>query len=96
MFKIELSTPTPQIVGKVKAGDLEISIFAGVSETGKADFFIYKDIVYAFTKGNGGYIDVRKTYSVYFSKPSTTQQQLAVFNLSGTTYIVTDGYRPRG
>jgi hypothetical protein len=28
---------------------------------------------------------------VYVSKPAATQRQLAVFDLNGTTYIVTDG-----
>src|SRR5262249_50823020 len=36
-------------------------------------------------------VAVQKSYTVYVSHPTAGQQQLAVFELNGTTYIVTDG-----
>ena len=52
---------------------------------------MYKNVLYTLIKSAGVYIGVQKTYTVYASQPVSTQQQLAVFDLSGTTYIVTDG-----
>ena len=56
-----------------------------------ADFFTYKNVLYTFVKSEGVYVAVQKSYTVYVSQPATGQQQLAVFDMGGTTYIVTDG-----
>ena len=47
--------------------------------------------MYTMIKSGGVYVAVQKSYTVYVAKPITGQQQLAVFDLNGTTYMVTDG-----
>ena len=42
-------------------------------------------------KSEGVYVSIQKTYTVYTAAPIGNQQQLAVFDLNGTTYMVTDG-----
>jgi hypothetical protein len=42
-------------------------------------------------KSGATYVAARKAYTVYVSRPAATQQQLAVFDMNGTTYIATDG-----
>ena len=51
--------------------------------------------MYTFVESEGVYVAVQKSYTVYASQPTATQQQLAVFDLSGTTYMVTDGTTAR-
>ena len=76
------------------AGPLTLNIYAGIPESGNSDFFTYKNVLYTLIKSEGVYIAVQKSYTVYVATPTATQQQLAVFDLSGTTYIVTDGPTP--
>ena len=52
---------------------------------------MYKNVLYTLIKSEGTYTAVQKTYTVYASAPASSQQQLAVFDLAGTTYLVTDG-----
>ena len=78
-------TITP--IGIITAGSLTLNIYAGVSESGNADFFTYKNTMYTFVKSKGGYTAIQKSYTVYAATPALTQQQLAVFDLNGTTYM---------
>ena len=52
---------------------------------------MYKNVLYTLVKSAGCMTSVQKSYTVYASSPTTSQQQLAVFDLNGTTYMVTDG-----
>jgi hypothetical protein len=78
-------------IGTVSAGPLVLNVFPGTAESGGADFFTYKNVLYTLVKSAGVYVAVQKSYTVYASQPAATQQQLAIFNLNGTTYLVTDG-----
>ena len=55
---------------------------------------MYKNVLYTLVKSAGMYVAVQKSYTVYAAKPAASQQQLAVFDLNGTTYMVTDGTTP--
>ena len=68
-----------------------LNLYAGTPESGNADFFMYKNVLYTLVKSAGVYEAVQKSYTVYAAKPTPDQQQLAVFDLNGTTYMVTDG-----
>ncbi len=78
-------------IAKVTAGTTVLNVYAGTAESGFADFFTYKNVLYTFVKSEGVYVAVQKSYSVYASVPAVGQQQLAVFDMNGTTYLVTDG-----
>jgi hypothetical protein len=78
-------------IGTVSAGTLPLNIYPGTPESGGADFFSYKGIMYTMLKSSGTYLAVQKSFTVFTSKPTNGQQQLAVFNLLGTTYIVNSG-----
>jgi hypothetical protein len=78
-------------IAKVTAGTTVLNVYAGTAESGVADFFTYKNVLYTFVKSGGVYVAVQKSYSVYASVPVVGQQQLAVFDMNGTTYLVTDG-----
>jgi hypothetical protein len=78
-------------IGTVSAGATILNVYAGTAESGLADFFTYKNVLYTFVKSGGVYVAVQKSYTVYASQPTADQQQLAVFDMVGTTYIVTDG-----
>ncbi|GLQ91517.1 beta strand repeat-containing protein [Dyella acidisoli] len=78
-------------IGKVTAGTTVLNVYPGTAESGYADFFTYKNVLYTFVKSSGVYVAVQKSYSVYVSAPVVGQQQLAVFDMGGTTYMVTDG-----
>ncbi len=78
-------------IAQVKAGTTVLNVYAGTPESGNADFFTYKNVLYIFAKSEGVYVAVQKSYSVYASVPAVGQQQLAVFDMNGTTYLVTDG-----
>lgn len=78
-------------IGTVTAGTTVLNVYPGTPESGGADFFTYKNVLYTLVMSTGVYVAAQKSYTVYVSKPATTQQQLAVFDLNGTTYIVTDG-----
>ena len=78
-------------IGTVSAGTTVLNVYAGTSESGSADFFTYKNVLYTFVKSEGVYVAVQKSYTVYVSQPAPDQQQLAVFDMGGTTYLVTDG-----
>ena len=78
-------------IGTITAGTLTLNLYAGISESGGADFFMYKNVLYTLVKSGSTYVSVQKSYTVYAAQPAATQQQLAVFNLNGTTYLVTDG-----
>ena len=60
-------------------------------KSGFADFFTFKNVLYTFVKSEGVYVAVQKSYTVYVSQPAVNQQQLAVFDMGGTTYLITDG-----
>jgi hypothetical protein len=78
-------------IGTVSAGTTVLNVYAGTAESGMADFFTYKNVLYTFVKSEGVYVSVQKSYTVYVSQPAANQQQLAVFDMGGTTYLVTDG-----
>jgi len=78
-------------IGTVTAGTTVLNVYPGTPESGGADFFTYKNVLYTLVRSGGVYVAVQKAYTVYVSKPAATQRQLAVFDLNGTTYIVTDG-----
>jgi hypothetical protein len=78
-------------IGTVTAGTLVLNVYAGTPESGGADFFMYKNVLYTLVESGGVYVAVQKSYTVYVSQPEASQQQLAVFDLNGTTYMVTDG-----
>lgn len=78
-------------IGTVTAGTTVLNVYAGTPESGGTDFFMYKNVLYTLVTSGGVYVAVQKSYTVYVSKPAATQQQLATFDLNGTTYIVTDG-----
>ena len=78
-------------IGTVTAGSLMLNVYPGTSESGGADFFMYKNVLYAFVKSGATYLAVQKSYTVYAAHPVAGQQQLALFDLEGTSYIVTDG-----
>ena len=75
----------------MSAGPLVLNVYPGTPESGGADFFAYKNVLYTLVESEGVYVAVQKSYTVYASARAATQQQLAVFNLNGTTYLVTDG-----
>ena len=97
LFTVKLGAPgsfpgTTAPIGTVtSAGSPTLNLYKGVPESGNADFFMYKNVLYTFVKSGAGYLAVQKSYTVYVAKPAPTQQQLAVFDLNGTTYIATDG-----
>ncbi len=78
-------------IGTVTAGTTVLNVYAGTPESGGADFFTNKNVLYTLVKSGATYVAVQKSYTVYVSKPAATQQQLAVFDLNGVTYLVTDG-----
>ncbi len=78
-------------IGQITAGALTLNVYAGTPESGGADFFTYKNVLYTLVKSGGTYVAVQKTYTVYAAEPTPGQQQLAVFDLGGATYLVTDG-----
>lgn len=78
-------------IGTVTAGTTVLNVYPGTPESAGADFFVYKNVLYTFVKSGAVYVAVQKSYTVYASDPAATQQQLAVFDLSGTTYLVTEG-----
>ena len=78
-------------VATVSAGAVVLNVYPGTAESGLADFFTYKNVLYTFVKSEGNYVSVQKSYTVYVSQPTASQQQLAVFDIGGTTYLVTDG-----
>jgi hypothetical protein len=78
-------------IGAITSGTTTLNLYAGVPESGNADFFTYKNVMYTLTVSAGTYVAVQKSYTVYASSPSAAQQRLAVFDLNGTTYLLTDG-----
>lgn len=78
-------------IGTITAGSLTLNLYAGTPESGNADYFMYKNVLYTLVKSAGVYEAVQKSYTVYVASPAKNQQQLAVFDLNGTTYMVTDG-----
>jgi hypothetical protein len=78
-------------IGTVASGSTVLNVYAGTPESGAADFFTYKNVLYTFVKSGAVYLAVQKSYTVYVSQPAVNQQQLAVFDRNGMTYLVTDG-----
>ncbi|WP_434667423.1 hypothetical protein P5W99_38965 [Paraburkholderia sp. A3BS-1L] len=78
-------------VATITAGTTILYVYPGTAESGFADFFTYKNVLYTLVKSGATYTSVHKSYTVYASQPTTNQQQLAVFDMGGSTYIVTDG-----
>jgi hypothetical protein len=98
LFTLNLKVPaagtypgTTVPIATVSAGTTVLNVYAGTTESGLSDFFTYKNVLYTFVKSEGVYVAVQKSYTVYVSQPAASQQQLAVFDMGGTTYIVTDG-----
>ena len=92
------SYPGVAPIGTVTAGPTPgptttFNLYAGIAQTGNADFFMYKNVLYTLLPSAtaGKYEAVQKSYPIYASVPAASQQQLAVFDFNGTTYIVTDG-----
>lgn len=78
-------------IGTITAGTTVLNLYAGTPESGGADFFTYKNVLYTMVSSEGVYVAVQKSYTIYAAHPTPNQQQLAVFNFSGNTYLVTDG-----
>ena len=78
-------------IGTATAGTTVLNVYAGVPESGGADYFTYKNQLYTLIASEGTYEAVQKSYTVYAAGPGPGQQQLVVFDLGGTTYLVTDG-----
>ena len=78
-------------IGTVTAPGITLNVYAGTPESGNSDFFMYKNVLYTLVKSGPTYIAVQKSYTAYAAKPVGKQQQLGVFDLNGTTYMVTDG-----
>jgi len=98
LFTLKLGAAAPNTyvgttvpIGIVSSGSTTLNVYAGTTESGGADFFTYKNVLYTFVKSGATYVAVQKSYTVYASQPAGGQQQLAVFDMGGTTYIVTDG-----
>lgn len=98
IFTVSVTPPAPgnyagstAPIGTIAAGTITLNLYAGIPESGNADFFTYKNVMYTLIKSKGVYTAVQKSYTVYVANPAKTQQQLAVFNLEGVTYWVTDG-----
>ena len=68
-------------IGTVTAGATMLNVYAGTPESGNADFFMYKNVLYTLVKSGSTYVSVQKSYTVYAAQPAATQQQLAVFDL---------------
>ena len=60
-----------------------VNLYAGTSESGGADFFMYKNVLYTLVKSERGLRCGAESLHRYAAKPAPTQQQLAVFNLGG-------------
>jgi hypothetical protein len=88
---VPVGTITAGSTGAVTSATTVLNLYAGTNESGGADYFMYKNVLYTLIKSAGVYTAVQKSYTVYASAPAKTQQQLAVFDLGGTTYLVTDG-----
>lgn len=88
---VPIGTITAGTTGAVTSATTVLNLYAGTNESGGSDYFMYKNVLYTLIKSAGVYTAVQKTYTVYVSGPVTTQRQLAVFDLAGTTYLVTDG-----
>jgi hypothetical protein len=88
---VPIGTVTAGSTGAVSSATTVLNLYAGTDESGGADFFMYKNALYTLIKSAGTYTAVQKSYTVYASAPVASQQQLAVFDLGGTTYLVTDG-----
>ncbi len=81
-------------IGTITAGpSTTLNLYAGIAQTGNADYFMYKNVLYTLLPSvtAGKYEAVQKSYPIYASVPAASQQQLAVFDWNGNTYIVTDG-----
>ncbi|HXB32741.1 MAG TPA: hypothetical protein VNV35_04940 [Puia sp.] len=88
---VPIGTITSGSVGPVTSATTVLNLYAGTNESGGSDFFMYKNQLYTLIKSGGVYTAVQKSYTVYVAAPVSTQQQLGVFDLGGTTYLVTDG-----
>lgn len=82
---------TAGTVGPITSATTVLNLYAGTPESGGSDYFMYKNVLYTLIESAGVYTAVQKTYTVYASAPAPVQQQLAVFDLGGTTCLVTDG-----
>ena len=47
-----------------------LNLYAGTPESGNADFFMYKNVLYTLVKSAGVYVAVQKSYTVYAAKPA--------------------------
>src|SRR6185312_6265027 len=70
-------------IGTITAGTTVLNLYPGTPESGGADFFTFKNVLYTLVKFGSTYVAVQKSYTVYVSKPAAAQQQLAVFDLNG-------------
>jgi hypothetical protein len=98
VFTLSLTPPpntgyagTTVPIGTVSSGSTVLNVYAGTAESGFADYFTYKNVLYTFVKSEGVYVAVQKSYTVYVSQPVVNQKQLAIFDMNGQTYLVTDG-----
>ena len=105
IFKININTAAPPggsyagttaPIGTITAGTTVLNLYAGIPESGNADYFMYKNVMYTMVKSGAIYVAVQKAYTVYAAQPSDGQKQLAVFNLNGTTYLLTTGTTTTG
>ena len=57
-------------IGDVTAGHHGAQCLRRHTESGFADFFTYKNVLYTFVKSEGVYVAVQKSYTVYVSLPA--------------------------
>ncbi len=82
-------------IGTVKAGSTTLNLYAGTPRIGELRLLhVQERALYTLVKSGSTYVAVQKSYTVYAATPAADQQQLAVFDLAGTTYMVTDGTTP--
>jgi hypothetical protein len=60
---ITLARPCP--LPASRPGRCKVNIYAGTPESGNADFFVYKTVLYMLTKSSGVCVAVHKSYTVY-------------------------------
>ena len=96
LFTLSETAPTAYVgsvapIGTISAGTIVLYLYKGTAESGLADFFTYKNVLYTLVRSEGTPVAVQKSYTVYASQPAGGQQQLALFDMGGNSFIVTDG-----
>ena len=75
-----------------RLGDHGLNLYAGTERVRRSPTTsCTRTCLYTLIKSAGVYTAVQKTYTVYASHPLRRSSSSAVFDLGGTTYMVTDG-----